>query len=387
MVSSKELNEKEGSKNLLGVVLLKDTNRGTLGDYLGLLGINLGDGGDTYLELKHTVGLVGLLIGCTTGRTDTHIATGSCGNVAVGAGAGLTGKEGRGVTAGKLFGGNPLLLVPATEHLDEVSVGLVVEKEVFAGCGGIGGLVLLAHGDEPVGLRVVTKGNTGGLKNLDLLASLCHLVPGGGNLDVVLLVAGLCIESCPLVELGLVVVKNLGGLGNGKGVHLAVAEYATLCIIAGDKVSKLLCGVTVNGIVDKNVEGLNCACYVVKSNVVGIAVCDVGLVTNRDLGLDLVANAVVVTVGAMLYGNVGVKLLEILDCSVKDCLKLCAHLVIEGDGDGLGGKAALGHYEIGSSLLSFTAGKHENADREDESHQQNGCDDSFHGNFLSIKNI
>ncbi len=366
-VGGKELSEEPRSKNLLGIVLLEDTERGTLRDNLGLLGIYLRDRGDTYFKLKHTVSLLGLLVGSATGRTDTHVATSAGLNLALGAGAALAGEERGGVTAGKLLGGYPLVLVPSTELGDEVDVGLVVEYEVFTGSGGVGRTVLLAHGDEPVGLGVIAERNRGGLDFLDLLDYSFHLVPSGGNGEFVLL------------EEGLVVVKNLGRLGERKRIHLTVTEGLTLVVVTLDEVVKLLLSEANVGILDKNVERLNCACYVVKSNVVGIAVSKVGLVTNGDLGLDLIANAVVVTKRLMLDGDVGVKLVEICDCIVEDFLKSCAHGVIELDSYCASVIATLGHYEVCRTVLlaKHTAGSSECKAEYDDKHKDK-CDNSFH---------
>ena len=365
-VSCKELSEEPCCKNFLGVILLEDTYGGTLGNNLGLLGVNLRNGSDSYLELILTVNLVRLLVCCATGRTDAHVATSLYRTVIAAC------EEVRCVTAVDLLCCYPLLLEPLTEHLYEASVGLVVEEEVVTGCACVGRAVLLTHCDEPVGLRVVAKGNAIRIDLLDLLANLCHLFPCCGNLKFILLE-----ESC-------VVVKNLGGLGDRKCVHLIVTECLTLCIVAGNEVSKLLCSVAVCGIVDENVKCLNSACKVVKSYVVCVAVCKVRLVTNRDLCLDLVTNTVIVTERLVNYCDVGVDLIEIRNSVVEDLLESCTHGVIECDCDGsFCVKSALGHLEIGCSSL-LIAGCENSYRCEHKNGNQENRQNSFHC-FVSFR--
>jgi hypothetical protein len=116
--------------------------------------------------------------------------------------------------------------------------------------------------------------------------------------------------------------------------------------------------------------------------VVGVAVGQVGLIANGDLGLDLIANAVVIAVGLVLNGDVGVDLVELDDGLVQDGLQRSAHLMVEGDGHGLAGvEAALGHDEV-SVGLGLAAGHCAEADRQHQRDQQNGGNDFFHGGFF-----
>ena len=143
---------------------------------------------------------------------------------------------------------------------------------------------------------------------------------------------------------GLVVVKNLGGLRHRKGVHLAVTVNFTFFVVTVDKVLDLLLGQTKGfggavctgnnfGGVNVLVQSLNSVSDVVECYVVGIAVSDVGLVTNGDFGLDLVTNVVVATNLLVLDYDVGIELVEFCDILIKYSAQRFAHGVVESDVD------------------------------------------------------
>ena len=67
--------------------------------------------------------------------------------------------------------------------------------------------------------------------------------------------------------------------------------------------------------------------------MVGIAVSDVGLCANGDLGRDLVANVVIAANLLVLDVDVGVELVELNDVVIKNCAEVCTHCVIELNGD------------------------------------------------------
>ena len=68
------------------------------------------------------------------------------------------------------------------------------------------------------------------------------------------------------------------------------------------------------------------------------------LVARGESGLDLIANAVIVTHRGMLNGDVGVELVELGDVGVKNILKLLTHGVIEGDSYGTSVVALCGYF-------------------------------------------
>ena len=210
---------------------------------------------------------------------------------------------------------------------------LVVKQEVVTGCAGVGRLVLLAHGDEPVGLGVIAERNGFGIDLLDLCANCLYLSPSGGNSQVV------------LIEEGLVVVQNLSGLGERHGVHQTVTVAGTFQVVAFDEVCLLLSGQTDdlggtvrtgngNLAVDQIVQSSYSVCQVVQSYVVGIAVSDIGLTANGDLGNDGVTNVVVAT--AVYAYNVDVRedCLELSDISLKNGGQVGTHGVHKGNGNG-----------------------------------------------------
>ena len=203
---------------------------------------------------------------------------------------------------------------------------------MVAGGAGIIGAVLLAHGDEPVALAVVTKGNGVGVDFLYLGAGSFHLFPGGGD--------GKAVG----VKEGLVVVKYLGGLGERHGVHEAVAKLGTFGIVTGDEVRLLLVGQAeyfggavragnLDLAVDKAVKRGNSAGQIVKRNMVGIAIGYVGLVANGDLGAYLVAHVVIAADFFAGDVDIGIELVELLDVKVQHIAQVGAHGVIEGQVD------------------------------------------------------
>ena len=321
-VGGKELNEEPRSENLLLVSLVKDAERRTLRDNLGVGSIYLRNGSDAYLERIVAVCICGrTLVSCTCGRTDGHIALGVI----------LCYEETGGVRAVKSLGGDIALVVPLVELLDERLVLIVVKEEVVTLSCGVGRLVLLTHGDEPVSLGVVSERDGLGVDLLDSCTNSLKLVPGLRNLKVVSL------------EEGLVVVKNLGGLGERHGVHTTVAELLTFVVVTLDEVSLLSGGETENlgaavsalylsGAVDKAVERDGCLCKIVECYVVGIAISDVGLIANGDLGRDLVTNVVIAADLLVLDVDVGIELVELNDVVLKNLTEICTHGVIELDG-------------------------------------------------------
>ena len=137
------------------------------------------------------------------------------------------------------------------------------------------------------------------------------------------------------------------------------------------------------------IESLNCACDVVERDVVRVAVSEVGLVTNRDLGLDLIADSIVVTVRGMLNGDVGVDRIEVLNSGIEDLLKSSTHLMIEGDGYGLCCVEALcGDNDVVVSCrtavnvyvyVAYVTARHSaNAEAEHQNESDDGRNDSFH---------
>ena len=196
------------------------------------------------------------------------------------------------------------------------------------------------------------------------------------------------------IKEGLVVVKNLGGLGERKGVHLStVAECAAFLVEALNEVSDLLVGeahlllATVGTgnlvvVLDQCIKRNNCLRHVVKRNVVRVAVSDVGLTANGKLGLDLVTNGVVVTNLLMLNVNVGIQLVEALNGVIQNGLKVgSTHGVIEDDSN-LASVVATGKVRVCDLASAAATYKGESA----KTHSQNEDDcyeRFFHGRFLS----
>ena len=68
--------------------------------------------------------------------------------------------------------------------------------------------------------------------------------------------------------------------------------------------------------------------------MVGIAVRDVGLAAYRDLGRDLIPDIIIASHLGCLYGDVRVKLVELLNVKAEDLGKVRTHSVVEPDRDG-----------------------------------------------------
>ena len=402
-VGGQELDKQPGSNDFLLVVALKDAQRGTLGDSLGILGLDLRNGSNADLECITGIGCFGTLVDGTTGGTDGHVA------VLIN----QLGEQTGGITAVQLLSGQVALFVPASEHLDEYLVlGMVKQIVVTSLGGGVGRAVLLSHGDEPVCLGVIAQRDAIGIDLKNLLAKSLHFLPGGRNGQTV------CIEE------GLVVVQNLGGLGHRQGVHGAcVVKYCALSVEAGNEVSNLVSSQTQNGLVAQRVGNLNgaaykavernnCLCHVVKCYVVGIAVSDVGLVACGQLGLDLVTNLVVAANLCMLNVNVGVHFIELCNVLIQNALVGCVHGVGEGDGhfatvisdnvvfQGLGllcGVVAGGLFaanftlrlglvtglcgRIGGGFMTALIASSECKSAQTQNKHQSKCKNSFHGLF------
>ena len=321
-VGGQELHEQPGGSHFLRIGLLEEGQAGALRDDLLVVRVGLGDGGDAHLEGTGAVSaLRGALMHSAGGGADGHVALHAVGR----------NEQAGSVTAEELLGGQVAQVIPLAEALHESAVFLGVEQEVGRSGAGVGRLQLLAHGNEPVGLRVIAQGDGGGVNSDDLLEGLFQLVPGGGHGDVV----GL--------EEGLVVVQHFGGLGQGQGVHQAIAELLALVVVALDEVSLLLGGQahdlggavsTGDGgsAVDVAVQGLHRTGQVVQGNVVRIAVSDVGLGAEGDVGSDLIADVVVAADVALLDLDVGVQRVELSDVIVQNRLQIGAHGVVEGDG-------------------------------------------------------
>ena len=82
--------------------------------------------------------------------------------------------------------------------------------------------------------------------------------------------------------------------------------------------------------------------------MVGIAVGNVGLSANGDIGNDLIAHAVVIAQGGMLNVNVGIELVELGDVVVHHFLQGSALLGVEANGYFAAVVALCGHLKTGS---------------------------------------
>ena len=284
-------------------------------------------------------------MGCTCGGTDGHIAVNiistSC------------GKQTGGVRTILFLSGQIALGVPLGNSLYKCTVLLVVEQEVVAGSAGVRRTLLFTHGDEPVSLGVIAQRYAIGVDFLDLCANLLQLVPGGGNTQTV------CLKE------GLVVVQNLGGLGERHGVHQTVTKLLTFLIVTLDEVVLLCLGQTndlggavctgnLDLAVDQGVQRHNCLSKVVQSHMVRIAVSDVGLVANGDLGGDGVTHVIVTANLGGNDGDVGVDLVELFDVCVEYVGEVATHGVVERDGDFASVVTTLRHFEIGLSCIGST---------------------------------
>ena len=109
--------------------------------------------------------------------------------------------------------------------------------------------------------------------------------------------------------------------------------------------------------------------------MVGVAVRDVGLVTNGDLGTDLVTNVVVVTDLLVLDVNVGVDLVEFNNVTLENVTKILTHCVVELDGYLASVITVLGHNKIRDGGLLSASSKSECV--ETESQKENYRDDDF----------
>ena len=209
---------------------------------------------------------------------------------------------------------------------------LVVEQEVVTGCAGIGRLILLAHGDKPVGFRVITKRNGLGIDLLDLFANSFYLIPGGGNGQVV------------LIKEGLVIVQNLSRLGERHGIHQTVTVAGTFQVVAFDEVCLLLVSQTDNLggavctgnrqlAVNQIVQRCYSVCQIIQSHVIGIAVSDVGLAANGDFSNDGVADIIIATAVNALHIDIGEHCLKLSDVSLKYSGQVGAHSVHKGNSD------------------------------------------------------
>ena len=218
---------------------------------------------------------------------------------------------------------------------------------MLAGGAGIGRVILFTHGDEPVGLAVIAQRDGFGVDLLDLGADLLHFLPGGGHGDTV----GL--------EEGLVIVQHFGGLGEGHGVHQSVAVLTAFLVVALDEVGLLLVGQAQDlgaavragdgdGAVNQRVQRLHGLGQVIQGHMVGIAVGNVGLSADGDIGDDLIAHAVVIAQGSMLDVDVGIELIELSDVGIEHALQGAALLGVEANGHLAAVVALCGHLKTGS---------------------------------------
>ena len=310
----------------------------------------------------------------TAGGTDAHIAAGLGGI--------LVGEQAGGVVTVELLGGEVALLIVLAQILQECLVGIVVKLIVLTGavCGvGVAGLHLLAHGDEPVGLGVIAQRNAIGIDGLDLLADIPHFVPSGGNGQVV------------LSEEVLVVEQDLGGLAQGHGVHQAVAEDGAFVVVGLNEVVFLSLGQTQDlagvansqGAVDQIVQGHNGLGQVVHSNMVGVAVDDVGLGAAVDLGGDGAVDVGPAALVDVFNLDVGVDLVELLDILVNNGHGSLTHGMTKGDGDFLGGiKAALGDDKVGLSVSGLITAGHSQHTKQHKRSQAQCYNSLFHSSLF-----
>jgi len=111
--------------------------------------------------------------------------------------------------------------------------------------------------------------------------------------------------------------------------------------------------------------------------VVGIAVSDVGLVTNGDLGLDLLTNVVVAADLLVLYRDVGVELIELGNVLIQHSAQRLAHGVVEGNGNrGFGVK--LEGRQLACNLPAGAGGDGEQRDGHHQQSQHKGYNSSLH---------
>ena len=129
--------------------------------------------------------------------------------------------------------------------------------------------------------------------------------------------------------------------------------------------------------------------------MVGIAVSDVRLVACCHRGLYLVKNVVIASGRGVNNGDVGVKLIELLNVEVKSRLKLgSTHGVPEGDGNSAAIIALSGNlptcfcnfllhvFNVGSFFRS--AACHSDYVEKHNSCKKNGCNNSFHVFFVFL---
>ena len=195
----------------------------------------------------------------------------------------------------------------------------------------------------------------------------------------------MCVEEC------LVVVKNLGRLGKRKCIHLVVTELLTFVVVTLDKVVDLLlcetesfCRTVLAGNCDiacnEGVKRDCCLCHVVKSNVVGVTVSDVGLSANSDLCLDLVTNVIVTAYLLMFNCNVGIDLVELFYITIENVTKILSHGVIECDcNGGACVKAFFGNHEICFAVVCLSARSHSKHIEAERQKKDDCYNNLFHG--------
>ena len=224
----------------------------------------------------------------TGGRADRHIASYEHSFI-----IGLKrGEQSGGVRSVEVLSSEVALLIPVSETLNKCFVGFVVEEKVFTGRAGIGGIELFAHGDEPVGFAVISERDRGGVDLFDLLADLFHFVPCSRNLQIIF------VEKC------LVIVENFGRFREGERIHELISELTAFFVIALDEIILLFIGEAeyfcrsvgsrnFNLAVDEVVKRYYSLCKVIKSDVVGVAVREVGMLFGDELSLYLVSYIVI----------------------------------------------------------------------------------------------
>ena len=127
--------------------------------------------------------------------------------------------------------------------------------------------------------------------------------------------------------------------------------------------------------------------------MVGIAVCDVGLVAACDLSLKLIKHVIVTAGSGVNNVNVGIKLVELCDVSIESGLKLCStHGMVEGDGYLAAIITIFGYLptKLGDILVNLickiinvcgggvVTACHCNYVKKHNCYEKNGCNNSFH---------
>ena len=182
-----------------------------------------------------------------------------------------------------------------------------------------------------------------------------------------------------VVEERLVVVHDLGRLGEGERVHFGrVAELLTLGVVTGDEIVYLSLCETDRLVVDVFVEVNDFLAAEVSCNVVRIAVRASRLFASLQLGDDLVANVVVTADRLLVDRDVRVYLVEFGDVLYENVAEVFTHRVIESDGNVTGGNAmgrfaslAAGVVRIVTAVVVIAGGKESADEHADEKHQSN----------------